>query len=98
MMDRSIEEHGIEVDRDLHEDLIVTMTEQQPHIFDQHPPGSFQRIFWEQQYSASQVKSSTAMKWEPSMIRFVKHNSTFSQDKHFVQVVSLSSTPFKLGI
>ena len=69
-LEQEIEQHGVKVDPDLHEDLVATMSEQQFNVFEQYPPGSFLRLFWEQQYSASQLKSSCGMKWEPAMIRF----------------------------
>lgn len=59
----------MEVDDALHEDLTLTLKENQAFIADKHPPGSFPRIFFEQQHRASQVKDARAMKWEPAMIR-----------------------------
>lgn len=70
-LERVIEQNGIRVDDHLHQDLVSTMNEYSPQIYEQHPPGSFQRIFWEQQHQASQLKNSKSMKWEPAMIRLL---------------------------
>ena len=70
-LEKAIEEHGVEVDEDLHEELVSIMEDHQPQMSDpnQHPPDSFQQIFWSQQYQASKVKDSRGIKWEPAMIR-----------------------------
>ena len=71
-LDRAIEERGVEVDADLHDDLIKTMNEENTlDLVNQYDPDSFQRIFWEQQQQAMKKKDSRSMRWEPAMIRFV---------------------------
>ena len=59
------------MDNHLHEDLVTIMDDHQPQMSDssQFLPGSFQQIFWDQQYRASKVKDSRGMKWDPVMIR-----------------------------
>lgn len=71
-LEHTIDKHGIQVDNDLHQDLVAIMDSHQPLISEQYPQGSFQRIFWEQQYKASQLGNSKSMKWEPAMIRLEK--------------------------
>ena len=68
-MEKAIEHRGVEVDCALHQDLAVTLEENKATIADKYPPGSFPRIFYEQQHKASKLKDARAMKWEPGMIR-----------------------------
>ena len=42
-----IEEKGVQVGDELHEDLIATMHDSTPDIVNKYPPGSFRRMFWE---------------------------------------------------
>lgn len=35
-----------------------------------YPPGSFERIFWQQQMRCSELQNSKSMKWHPIMIRW----------------------------
>lgn len=67
---RVIEERGIAVEEDLHEELVKTMEDTTADMKSKHPPGSFQRLFWEQQERAMQKKDSRSMRWEPAMIRY----------------------------
>ena len=60
-LEHTIDKHGIPVDNDLHQDLVAIMDSHQPLISEQYPQGSFQRIFWEQQYKASQLGNSKSM-------------------------------------
>jgi hypothetical protein len=68
-LQRAIAKRGIAVDNDLHEELVVAMT---ADIKSKYPPGSFQRLFWEQQERAMQRQDSRSMRWEPAMIRYSK--------------------------
>ena len=77
-LDKAIERRGVQVDDALHQDLSTTLADSSSDILSQHPPGSFARIFWEQQEQASKLKNAKSMRWEPAMIRlvhFFKHNS-----------------------
>ena len=74
-----IEERGIDIERELHDDLKDIMTQNTHSIADAYSPGLFARIFWEQQQQSSTVKVSRSMKWEPMMIRwclYLRHLST----------------------
>ena len=66
-----IEEKGVLVSEELSEDLVRSMDESTPGIMEKYPPGSFRRIFWEQQQRAASLKDSRSMKWEPAMIRYI---------------------------
>lgn len=66
-IDRAVEERGIAVDDALHNDLCATLRENEAVMKENYPPGSFPRIFWEQQQRSSELKNSKSMKWEPAM-------------------------------
>ena len=70
-LDKAIEKRGVEVDSDLHEDLVSTVNESTLEVEKQYPPDSFQRVFWEQQRQAMEKTDARSMRWEPAMIRFV---------------------------
>ena len=67
----AIDRRGVKVDAALHEDLRGIIREHAPSVRDQYPPGSFPRIFWDQQERACGLHNAKSMKWEPAMIRFV---------------------------
>jgi hypothetical protein len=48
-----MDKDGIQVDEDLHQNLITTINEKSSIVEEEHPPGSFLRLFWEQQKQAS---------------------------------------------
>lgn len=73
-LEEAIERRGVEVDDALHQDLSVTMAESSAEVLRNHPPGSFPRIFWEQQERASKLKNAKSMRWEPAMIRLVLYS------------------------
>ena len=54
---------------DLHKDLLTIMHENNAAISQQFPPGTFRRLFWDQQLESAQ-KGPTQMRWHPTMIRF----------------------------
>ena len=43
---------GIQLDDDTSEDFRKIMTEEEGIVFNTYPPGSFQRLFWQQQKEA----------------------------------------------
>ena len=74
-----VEQRGSTVDTTLHKDLTTIMDQHQPTILETHTPGSFSRIFWEQQYWAAQLKDQRQMRWDPLMIRwciYLRHLSS----------------------
>ena len=70
-LEKAIEHRGIEVDDALHQDLSAVIVENSSQVMEQHAPGSFSRIFWQQQERGSRLKNAKSMRWEPAMIRFV---------------------------
>ena len=49
------------------------MVESKAQIHEKFPPDSFGRIFWEQQNKAAQLKSASAMRWHPLMVKWCLH-------------------------
>ena len=52
-----IDKNVIEFDSGLHEDISAIMDSEEHHIQENYPPGSFQRLFWEQQHKATKMKT-----------------------------------------
>ena len=70
------EKEGVHIDTELHNDLIAIADDNQQHILNKYPEGSFQQLFWKQQLQV--VKSSKGMRWHPCMIRwciYLRHQS-----------------------
>ena len=78
-LELAIERRGVEVDEALHQGLCSTIADSSTWVKEQHPPGSFPRIFWEQQEKAGKLKNAKSMRWEPAMIRFIP---PYSHSKH----------------
>lgn len=68
-LEMAIQSRGVEVDDSLHRDLSNTITENSSSVKEHFPPGSFSRIFWEQQEKAVKMTNAKSMRWEPAMIR-----------------------------
>ena len=67
---------GVEVNSELHSDLVSIAQENQQQIHDSHPEGSFQQLFWNQQLQAA--NSSKGMRWHPTMVKwclYLRHQS-----------------------
>ena len=62
---------GVEVNSELHSDLVSIAQENQQQIHDSHPEGSFQQLFWNQQLQAA--NSSKGMRWHPTMVKWCLH-------------------------
>ena len=48
-LDHAIEKRGVVVDEDLHQDQKQIIQEKEENILEMYPPGSFGRVFWENQ-------------------------------------------------
>ena len=66
----AIEQRGVTVDDDLHQDLQEIVKSNNECISNIYPPGSFARLFWENQMRASAVSKASSMRWDPLMIRW----------------------------
>ena len=60
----------VTVDDDLHQDLQEIVKSNNECISNTYPPGSFARLFWENQMRASAVSKASSMRWDPLMIRW----------------------------
>ena len=75
----AVEKNASPVDEQMHEDLSNIVTAQSPYIESTYPPGSFQRLFWEQQKQANACADARSMRWHPFMIKwcvYLRHLSS----------------------
>lgn len=71
--------HGCTVEQSTHQDLKEIMRRSAQLIAEEHPNGSFARIFWQQQLKASSQCDARQMKWHPAMIKwclYLRHRSS----------------------
>lgn len=61
---------GVQVPPDLHDDLSSIMESNNDTVLQDFPPGSFRRLFWDEQLKANRVKDTRQMRWHPMMIRW----------------------------
>ena len=66
----STEKHGIVVHSDFHQDLSSIMESSNEMIVQEYPPGSFRRLFWDEQLKANRLKDTRQMRWHPMLIRW----------------------------
>ena len=74
---------SISLDENLHSSFLSIMHEHHQDILNNHPEGSFARIFWENQYKAASTKCSTQFRWNPAIVRwciFLRHKSSKAYD------------------
>ncbi len=74
-----VERQGVEVDSGTNDDLCSITQSEAVKVMEAFPPGSFQRIFWEQQVDAVSRKDVRGMRWHPLMIRwclYLRHRSS----------------------
>ena len=50
------------MDEGLRQDLITIVDQSSPQLADKYQPGTFQRVFWDQQQQSMKVKSRRAMR------------------------------------
>ena len=67
---QAIEEKGVVTDDATHEDLHTIMKENTVDVTKSFPENSFERLFWEQQQKALQLKNAKSMRWHPLMIKW----------------------------
>ena len=64
------EEHGIDIDKPLETDLEKIMEESTSKVYESHPPGSFLRLFWDQQLQAIETKDRRQLRWHPMIVKW----------------------------
>ena len=64
------EDGGVCIDDKLEQDLQTIMEEKTDEIREMYPPGSFLRLFWDQQLMAVQTKERRQLRWHPMMIKW----------------------------
>ena len=55
---------------DLHDDFTALFEEQTSSVLSKHQPGSFQRLFWEQQVEALKTPDKRQIRWHPMIIKW----------------------------
>ena len=69
---------------DFHSDVKKIADACTKQIYSTHPEGSFQRLFWDQQVTASEYKNSKSIKWHPLFIKwclYLRHLSGKSYEQ-----------------
>ena len=70
---------GVEINSSTNADLQSIVESEASQVMETFPPGSFQRIFWEQQAEAASRNDNRGMRWHPLMIRrclYLRHRSS----------------------
>ena len=66
----STEQNGVEVDENLHTDLVSIMKNNYSSVETQFPVGTFRHLFWTEQMKCAMVKNARQMRWHPTMIKW----------------------------
>jgi len=77
-LETSAEKEGIVLNERDHEEMKEILNSENCSIIKKHPPNSFTRLFWEQQFKACNCKDSRQMRWHPTMIKwclYLRHKS-----------------------
>ena len=90
-----IEKEGVLLQPDDAADVSTVVNEMQQNVEDSFPPGSPQRIFWEQQRLYNLSKDKRQMRWHPLVIRFALNlkylSSSAYRAVHQSGIISLPS-------
>lgn len=76
---KATSDSGIELDREMHTDMVDIMESSSSEVEKLHPEGSFKRIFWEEQKKALQCKDPRQVRWHPLIIKwclYLHHRSS----------------------
>ena len=68
-IEQCTEQKEVQIQQSLNDDFLAIMTEYNSQIEKHFPEGSFQRLFWEQQFQAAKTRNARQMRWHPCMIR-----------------------------
>lgn len=63
-------DNGVNLDEEVEREIEGIIGDESKRITDQHPPGSFQRLFWEQQSEAMKLKDRRQIRWHPMFIKW----------------------------
>jgi len=66
----AVESQGHTLDDQTESDLQSIIKHHNAAVTSKHAPGSFARVFWEQQQKAAQQKDARGMRWHPLMIKW----------------------------
>jgi len=69
-LDQAIEQRGVTISEDLHENHKSIVDEKSTFVADSYPEHSFARMFWKSQKKAMSLSNPKSMKWDHLMIRW----------------------------
>jgi hypothetical protein len=75
---RMLNSHGITVDNSVHSYLSTIMKNNNDKVLKEFPPGSFQRLFWEEQLKCAKLSNARNMKWHPMIIKWCLYMKNLS--------------------
>ena len=81
--DESTATEGVCLDEELHSDFLQVMNDNNKEIHSSHEEGTFQRLFWDQQRTASSLRNGKSMRWHPLLIKwclYLRHLSGKAYD------------------
>ena len=76
-LEQAIEQRAVTLDEGLHQHLQEIIRRNYKGVDDAHPPGSFGRLFWENQMRMASVSDARSMRWDPLMIRWHLSGSAY---------------------
>ena len=68
-----INKQGNRIDHEISADLHTIMNEMTDKVYNDNPPGSFRRLFWEEQMKALQQKDKRQIRWHEAVIKWCLH-------------------------
>ena len=67
---KELSHSGVQLDEQLNHDMTMIMDECNERVEHNYPANSFERIFWEEQKKAKQLKNLKQMRWHPMLIKW----------------------------
>ena len=86
------EREVVSIDDSLEQDLQTVMEEKTSEIQEKYPPGSFLRLFWDQQLMALKTKEHRLVRWHPMIIKWCL-NLKFMSSRAYGALRSVLSLP-----
>ena len=72
------EKHGIDIDEPLNIDLERIMADSTNKVHETYTPGSFLRLFWDQQLEAMKTKDRRQLRWHPMLNKWCLNSKLMS--------------------
>lgn len=78
-LDESLRSSSVQLDDALCDDFQTIMASENNLIMKKYPEGSFQNVFWKQQFEAASKSDKRGIRWDPLMIKwciYLRHKSS----------------------